>query len=161
YSVQSLEGESLSQRSEPNLLNALQGKIAGVNIGAGSGAPGSSTNINIRGITSFNGSNQPLIVVDGIIFNNSTDNTQNTLFGSQPANRLNDIAPENIESVNILKGPAAAVLYGSRASAGAIVITTKSGKNLNNKTELTVTSSYNVQNISGAPKLQNLYGQGT
>lgn len=161
YSVQSIEGESLSQRSEPNLLNALQGKIAGVNIGAGSGAPGSSTNINIRGITSFTGSNQPLIVVDGIIFSNDTDNTQNTLFGSQPANRLADVAPESIESVNILKGPAASVLYGSRASAGAIIVTTKSGRGLQDKTEVTVTSSLTFQEAIDYAPLQNDYGQGT
>jgi TonB-linked SusC/RagA family outer membrane protein len=161
YAVQSVKGDALAQRSEPNLLNALQGKVAGVTIGSASGGAGASTNINIRGITSFNGSNQPLIVVDGIIMSNDTDNTQNTLFGSQPGNRLNDIAPENIESINILKGPAAAVLYGSRASAGAIIITTKSGRNLVSKTEITVTSSYNVQNPIPLARLQNDYGQGT
>ena len=161
YSVQSIEGETVSQRSEPNLLNSLQGKVAGVNIGAGSGAPGSSTNINIRGITSFTGSNQPLIVVDGIIFSNATDNTQNTLFGSQPSNRLADVAPETIESINILKGPAASVLYGSRASAGAIIITTKTGKGLQDKTEVTFTSSLNFQKAIDYAPLQNEYGQGT
>jgi TonB-linked SusC/RagA family outer membrane protein len=160
YAVQSVTGDRLAQRSEPNLLNSLQGKVAGVNILGASGAPGASTNINIRGITSFNGSNQPLIVVDGIIFSNDVNASQNTLFGSQPSNRLADINPENIESINILKGPAAAVLYGSRASAGAIVITTKSGKNLNNKTEVTVNSSLNFQNVYGLPRLQNQYGQG-
>ena len=160
YALQSVSGNNLAQRSEPNVLNSLQGKVAGVNIVGASGAPGSSTNINIRGITSFSGSNQPLIVVDGIIFSNAVNNTQNTLFGSQPSNRLADIAPENIESINILKGPAAAVLYGSRASAGAIVITTKSGKRLSGKTEVTFTSSVNFQNVYGLPKFQNDYGQG-
>ena len=160
YATQEVGGNILAQRSEPNLLNALQGKVSGVQINTQSGAPGASTNINIRGITSFNGSNQPLIVVDGIIFSNDVNNTQNTLFGSQPSNRLADVNPESIESVNILKGPAAAVLYGSRASAGAIVITTKSGRNNNNKTEVTVNSSYNVQNVYGIPKFQNDYGQG-
>ncbi|GAB3789455.1 SusC/RagA family TonB-linked outer membrane protein [Spirosoma horti] len=160
YATQEVGGNILAQRSEPNLLNALQGKIAGVNITGSSGAPGASTNINIRGITSFNGSNQPLIVVDGIIFSNDVNATQNTLFGTQPSNRLADINPESIESVNVLKGPAAAVLYGSRASAGAIVITTKSGRNQNNKTEVTVNSSYNVQDVYGIPKFQNDYGQG-
>ena len=129
YSTQEVGGSQISQRSEPTVLNALQGKVPGVSITGASGAPGASTNINIRGITSFNGSNQPLIIVDGIIFNNDVNNGINTLFGTQPANRLNDVNPDNIESLNILKGPAAAVLYGSRASAGAIVITTKSGKN--------------------------------
>ncbi len=160
YSIQEVSGNILSQRSEPNLLNGLQGKLAGVSITGSSGAPGASTNINIRGITSFTGSNQPLIVVDGIIFNNNTDATQNTLFGAQSSNRLSDINPESIESVSVLKGPAAAVLYGSRASAGVIVITTKTGKNAGGKTEVTVTSSYNVQNVYGLPKFQNDYGQG-
>ncbi|SOD90731.1 SusC/RagA family TonB-linked outer membrane protein [Spirosoma fluviale] len=160
YATQEIGGNILAQRSEPNLLNALQGKVAGVNISGSSGVPGASTNINIRGITSFNGSNQPLIVVDGIIFSNDVNLTQNTLFGTQPSNRLADINPESIESVNVLKGPAAAVLYGSRASAGAIVITTKSGRNQNNKTEVTVNSSYNVQDVYGIPKFQNDYGQG-
>ncbi|WP_421829217.1 SusC/RagA family TonB-linked outer membrane protein [Larkinella sp.] len=161
YSTQDVRGDVLAQRSEPNVLNALQGKLAGVNITGASGAPGASTNINIRGVTSFNGSNQPLIVVDGIIFSNDLNQTENTLFGSQPANRLADVNPESIESINVLKGPAAAVLYGSRASAGAIVITTKTGRNMKGKTEVTVNSSYNIQNVSGLAELQNDYGQGT
>ncbi|WP_128547730.1 SusC/RagA family TonB-linked outer membrane protein [Larkinella soli] len=164
YSTQDVRGDALAQRSEPNVLNALQGKLAGVNITPSSGAPGASTNINIRGITSFNGSNQPLIVVDGIIFNNDVNqnpSTDNTLFSAQSSNRLADINPESIESINVLKGPAASVLYGSRASAGAIVITTKTGRNLKGKTEVTVNSSFNVQNVFGLPKLQNDYGQGT
>ncbi|PRY53818.1 TonB-linked SusC/RagA family outer membrane protein [Arcticibacter pallidicorallinus] len=160
YAVQTVKGDEISQRAESNVLNTLQGKVSGVNIGSSSGAPGASTNINIRGITSFNGSNQPLIVVDGIIFSNDTDNSQTTLFGSTPSNRLNDINPESIESINILKGPAASVLYGSRASAGVIVITTKSGKALGGKTEVTFSSSVNLQNVSYLPKLQNSYGQG-
>ncbi|MDB5241230.1 MAG: TonB-dependent receptor plug [Spirosoma sp.] len=161
YSTQEVSGALISQKSEPNLLNALQGKLAGVNIVGQSGAPGASTNINIRGITSFNGSNQPLIVVDGIIFSNDVNVTGNTLFQSQSANRLADVNPESIESINILKGPAAAVLYGSRASAGAIIITTKNGRGQNNKTEVTLSSSYNIQNVYGLPRFQNDYGQGS
>jgi TonB-linked SusC/RagA family outer membrane protein len=161
YSTQQVSGQSITQRSEPNVLNSLQGKVAGVNITSSSGQPGSSTNINIRGITSFTGSNQPLIVVDGIIFSNDTDNSQNTLFGSQPSNRLNDIPADNIESINVLKGPAAAALYGSRASAGAIMITTKSGKGMQGKTEVTFNSSANFQKAAYLPPLQNEYGQGT
>ncbi|HMJ71009.1 MAG TPA: SusC/RagA family TonB-linked outer membrane protein [Cyclobacteriaceae bacterium] len=161
YANQNVQGNQLSQRSEINVLNTLQGKVAGVNIVGASGAAGASTSIMIRGVTSFgNTSNQPLIVVDGIIFNNSVDGGT-SVFTSQPTNRLNDIAPENIESINILKGPAAAALYGSRAGAGAIVITTKSGKRLNGKTEVTLTSSVTTQNAYGLPKFQNQYGQGT
>ena len=161
YSTQEVGSAMISQKSEPNLLNALQGKLAGVQISGQSGAAGASTNINIRGITSFNGSNQPLIVVDGIIFGNDVNVTGNTLFQAQSSNRLADINPESIESINVLKGPAAAVLYGSRASAGAIIITTKTGRNQANKTEVTVTSSYNIQNVYGLPRFQNDYGQGT
>ncbi|XWW45864.1 SusC/RagA family TonB-linked outer membrane protein [Fibrella sp. USSR17] len=161
YATQEVSSAQLTQKSEPSLLNTLQGKLAGVQINTQSGAPGASTNINIRGITSFNGSNQPLIVVDGIIFANDVNVSGNTLFQSQSSNRLADINPENIESLNVLKGPAAAALYGSRASAGAIVITTKSGRNQNNKTEVTLTSSYNVQDVYGIPRFQNDYGQGT
>jgi TonB-linked SusC/RagA family outer membrane protein len=160
YSVQSVKGDDIAQKSEPNLLNTLQGKLAGVNISSSSGGAGSSTNINIRGVTSFGGNNQPLIVVDGIIFNNDVNNTQNTLFGSQPSNRLNDISPENVESINVLKGPGASVLYGSRAGSGVIVITTKKGSKISGKTEVTLTSSLNFQNATGFPKLQNQYGQG-
>ena len=160
YAVQALSGSAVSQRSEPNLLNALQGKLAGVNITGASGGAGASTNINIRGVTSFSGSNQPLIVVDNVIFSNNLDQTQNTLFGTQPSNRLLDISPENIESVTVLKGPGASVLYGSRASNGVILITTKKGANKAGKTEVTLTSSLNFQNLYGIPKFQNQYGQG-
>ena len=161
YATQQISGEAIAQKAETNVLNSLQGKVAGVNISSSSGQPGASTNINIRGITSFSGNNQPLVVVDGIIFSNDTDNSQNSLFGSQPSNRLNDIPPDNIESISILKGPAASALYGSRASAGAIMITTKSGKGMGGKTEVTFTSSANWQNVAYLPELQTSYGQGS
>jgi TonB-linked SusC/RagA family outer membrane protein len=162
YALQSVKGSELAQRSETSLLNSLQGKLSGVSITGASGGAGASTNINIRGISSFSGSNQPLIVVDGVIFDNSVSNSVNTLFGTQPANRLNDISPENIESLNVLKGPAASVLYGSRAANGVIVITTKRGSGKQGgKLEVTVTSSVNFQEVAGLPDLQNQYGQGT
>ena len=166
YATQQIKADQISQRSEPNVLNALQGKVAGVNITGASGLAGASTNINIRGITSLQGNNQPLFVVDGIPISNDIDranagNSLGSLGGAQTSNRALDIDPESIESINILKGPAAAALYGSRASSGAIIITTKSGRSANNKTEVTVTSSFNVQNVFGLPKLQNDYGQGT
>jgi len=161
YATQRVSGEELTQRSETNVLNALQGKVPGVNISSASGQPGASTNINIRGTTSFGGNNQPLIVVDGIIFSNDTDNSQNSLFGSQPSNRLNDIPPESIESINILKGPAASALYGSRASAGVLMITTKSGKGVSGKTEVSLSSSGNFQRVAYLPDFQSAYGQGS
>ena len=161
YSLKTIKGDLVSQKSEVNLLNLLQGKMAGVVITGASGGAGASTNINIRGVTSFNGSNQPLIVVDGIIFNNDVSNgSQTGVFGSQPSNRLNDISPENVETLNVLKGPGASVLYGSRASNGVILITTKKGSKLSGKTEVTLTSSVNFQDVYGIPKFQNQYGQG-
>ena len=165
YATQEIKADQISQKSEPNVLNALQGKVAGVSITGASGLAGSSTNINIRGITSLQGSNQPLFVVDGIPISNDLDRTNGgplgSLGGAQTSNRALDIDPEAIESINILKGPAAAALYGSRAASGAIIITTKSGRSAKGKTEVTVTSSLNLSNVYGLAKLQNDYGQGT
>ncbi|MGI4735461.1 MAG: SusC/RagA family TonB-linked outer membrane protein [Janthinobacterium lividum] len=165
YATQEIQGAAVAGKSEPNVLNALQGKVSGVNITGASGLAGSSTNINIRGITSLTGSNQPLFVVDGIPISNDTDRTNGgaagTLYGAQTANRAADIDPENIANISILKGPAAAALYGSRASSGAILITTKSGANVNKKLEVTVNTGFNFQTVLGLPAFQNDYGQGT
>ncbi|WP_345111742.1 SusC/RagA family TonB-linked outer membrane protein [Hymenobacter algoricola] len=165
YATQEVKAEQLSQKGTPNVLDALQGKVAGVNITGASGLAGASTNINIRGITSLQGSNQPLFVVDGIPISNDLDRTNGgplgSLGGAQTSNRALDIDPENIESINILKGPAAAALYGSRASSGAIIITTKGNRGAaNKKTEITVTSGLNFQKAYGLPDFQNEYGQG-
>jgi TonB-linked SusC/RagA family outer membrane protein len=161
YATQEVKAEQISQKSEPNVLSALQGKVAGVTITTASGLPGASSNINIRGITSLQGNNQPLFVVDGIPISNDIDRTSSSLNGAQQSNRALDIDPENVESINILKGPAAAALYGSRASAGAIIITTKSGRSVNKKLEVTVTSGLSFQRVYGLIDLQNDYGQGT
>ncbi len=165
YATQEVKGGEVANKSEPNVLNALQGKVSGVNITGASGLAGTSTNINIRGITSLTGSNQPLFVVDGIPVSNDTDRTNGgaagTLYGAQTANRAADIDPNNIANISILKGPAAAALYGSRASSGAILITTKSGANVNKKLEVVVNTGYNFQSVLGLPAFQNDYGQGT
>jgi TonB-linked SusC/RagA family outer membrane protein len=164
YASQSIQGAELANKGEVNLVNALQGKVAGVNITNSSGSAGASTNINIRGISSFTGSNQPLFVVDGVPISNDVDRTPGgslgTLGDAQPANRALDIDMNNVESVNILKGPAAAALFGSRASAGAIIITTKKGGSARGRADITLNSSYGVQNAFGLPKVQNEYGQG-
>ena len=163
YATQQIKADQISQKSEPNVLSTLQGKVAGVQITTASGLPGASSNINIRGITSLGGSNQPLFVVDGIPISNDLDRNAaqgNSLFGAQQANRALDIDPENVESINILKGPAAAALYGSRASSGAIIITTKAGRNVNKKLEVTVTSGLSAQRVYGLNEFQNDYGQG-
>lgn len=160
YATQTLKSDQMADRGETNIISALQGKVSGVNITGASGAAGASTNINIRGITSFNGNNQPLFVVDGIPISNDVDRSSNTLFDNQPANRALDIDPNTVESVNILKGPAASVLYGSRASAGAIIITTKKGNTRGRGAEVILTTSYAIQTATGLPAVQNEYGQG-
>jgi len=131
YSVQTIKSSEIIDAQQPNLINALQGKMAGVMINNSGGAPGASSVIMIRGGTSLSGNNQPLFVVDGIPIDNSTQvgggvgiSAQNTV----SSNRGIDINPEDIESITVLKGPAAAVLYGLRASEGAVIITTKKGE---------------------------------
>jgi len=163
YATQTVKGDQLIDKGDGNILNALQGKVAGVEITGSSGSAGASTNIILRGMSSFSGSNQPLFVIDGIPISNDLDvnnSNGNTLYSNQPANRALDIDPNNIESMNILQGPAAASLYGSRASNGAIIITTKKGSGQAGKATITFNSAYGVQNAYGFPKLQNTYGQG-
>lgn len=167
YAVSNVKGDLLQQRSEPDPLRALSGKVPGVNITAGNGAPGAGTRITIRGNNSFTGNNQPLFVVDGIPFDNSTNaNTngqgqgynQNTV----ATNRAYDIDPNNIEAMTVLKGAAASALYGSRAANGVIVITTKSGsKSARKGLEINFNSSYSIENVSSLPDYQNTYTQGS
>ncbi|MBO9199187.1 MULTISPECIES: SusC/RagA family TonB-linked outer membrane protein [Niastella] len=165
YATQNLKADQFNDRGQVNIANALQGKVAGVNITNASGGAGASVNINIRGISSFTGNNQPLFVIDGIPISNDVDRTNGgpngTLGDNQPPNRALDLDMNNIESINILKGPAASVLYGSRAAAGAIIITTKKGSGQKGRAEIVVSSNESFQRATGLPKLQNEYGQGT
>ncbi|MBC7922723.1 MAG: SusC/RagA family TonB-linked outer membrane protein, partial [Ferruginibacter sp.] len=161
YAVSQVGGESLQQRSESDPLRALNAKVPGVNIVGGGGAPGQSTKINIRGSSSLTGNTQPLFVVDGIPFDNST-NADNFAGNTATSNRAYDIDPNNIESMTVLKGAAAAALYGSRATNGVIVITTKSGgRNKKKGMEVTFNSSYSQEKVSSVPDYQDIYTQGS
>src|SRR5690606_23551588 len=127
-------GNKVQQVSEPDPLRALSGKVPGVTITGSSGAPGSSTRINIRGNSSLLNSNQPLFVVDGVPYNNdlitmegANSNLGGLTSGGAYSSRIADLDPNDIQSMTILKGAAAAALYGSRAANGVVVITTKSG----------------------------------
>lgn len=161
YSVTDLAGDELAQRSEPDPVRAVAGKVPGVQITGAGGAPGQSTKINIRGNSSLTGNTQPLFVVDGIPFDNSVNATTGSTGGSQYSSRSFDIDPNNIESMTILKGAAAAALYGSRATNGVVVITTKSGsKKARKGLEVSYNSSFQLEQISGIPDYQNVYGQG-
>jgi TonB-linked SusC/RagA family outer membrane protein len=162
YSVATVSSENIAQRSEPDPLRALQGKMPGVNIIGGGGSPGQSTKINIRGISSMTGNTQPLFIVDGVPFDNSvngsTGSDQNTVF----SNRAFDLDPNNIESISILKGAAASALYGSRATNGVVVVTTKAAKKgVKKGLEISYNGSMNFENISGIPDYQDVYTQGS
>lgn len=136
YAVDDLKAEELMRNKSTNAINSLSGKIAGVNITQSSGAAGAGSQIILRGGTSGSESrdNQPLFVVDGIIYDNSSSVVGNSAFDGSGAsstttsNRVMDINPEDIESMSVLKGPAASALYGSRAANGVVIITTKKGK---------------------------------
>ena len=128
YAAQDLNSEQLNKAGTTSLASAIQGKLTGVDIRQSSGAPGASSQIVIRGARSFDGNNQPLYVIDGMPVNTTADfDTGKSVTGANYADRSIDINPEDIESVNILKGQAASALYGIRASNGVIVITTKRG----------------------------------
>jgi len=164
YSVTTVSSDKLAQKSEPDPLRALTGKVAGVNIQSSGGVAGGGTNINIRGNSSLGNNNQPLFVVDGVPFDNSSFGNvgSNGVGGAGVTNRAFDLDPNNIQSMTVLKGAAAAALYGSRAANGAVIITTKSGKRGSMKgTEITYSSSYAFENVSGLPEYQTKYGQGT
>jgi TonB-linked SusC/RagA family outer membrane protein len=164
YSVASVDGSQFVRKSEPDPLKALQGRVAGVDIRTSQGTPGAATKIQIRGNTSFFGSNEPLIVVDGIPYNNTQVTTSSqTSGGGAYANGLSSLDPNDIQTMNVLKGAAAAALYGSRASNGAIIITTKSGSSNPGKKgmEVTYSGSFAAETIANLPDYQNLYGTGS
>jgi TonB-linked SusC/RagA family outer membrane protein len=163
YAVQEVKGAELVKIKEPNLVNSLNGKIAGVNITNSGGAPGSSSQIIIRGGTSLTGDNQPLFIVDGIPVDNSSVSGDSDTGGlsatsTYTANRGMDLNADDIESISVLKGPAAAALYGLKAAAGAVIITTKKGKS--GATEVTISSKMRMDVANRYPKYQTMYGQG-
>ncbi len=165
YSTQQVTGEDLNAGQNSNIIGALQGKVAGVNITSLSGAPGSSQRIVIRGGSSIARNNQALIVVDGIPIDNSNFRSTDDLNDQVDyGNRGNDINPDDIESISVLKGPGAAAQYGSRASNGVIMITTKKGRRVagtaKSKMEVSFNSNVTFSSVLKLPDFQNKYGQG-
>jgi len=158
YSVQDVKGDELNRSNNTNVVSSLSGKIAGAQITTSSGQVGASSTIKIRGNKSFEGSSQPLFVVDGTPIMNSTGSARDvtaTDFG----NAAMDIDPANIESISVLKGPSATALYGSRATNGVILITTKKGAG-NKGVGVSVSSSLAFDEVFNLPNYQNEYGQG-
>lgn len=171
YAVEKLDGGEITQSRNASLLNSLQGKVAGMQITNSSGAPGSSNKVIIRGFTSLSGGNNPLYIVDGVPVSNAYTGTDEDdpinddvlNGGSDFGNRINDINPEDIESITVLKGAASTALYGSRAASGVILITTKKGKEAAQRGkvgEVTFASSFMAENILKLPTFQNERGQG-
>ena len=166
YSVQELGNDAFTDAKTENVVRSLTGKIAGVQVTSGT-AIGSSSKVLLRGASSITGDNQPLFVVDGVPMDNadySSGNQQRSVGGYDYGNAIQDLNPDDIESVSVLKGPAAAALYGSRASNGAIVITTKSGKGYQASGKrglgISVNSGVAFNNVYVLPTYQNSYGGG-
>ncbi len=168
--VQSVRGAEIAESGRTDFVQALQGRVAGLTVTSSSGTPGSSSSVIIRGATSISGNNQPLYVIDGIPMNNSTFNPVGSLAmktgGSEVvsdrnldfSNRGSDLNPEDIESMTVLKGAAAAALYGSDASNGAIIITTKKGRT--GRGVVTYGNYFRFDNAYRYPEMQTKYDNG-
>jgi TonB-linked SusC/RagA family outer membrane protein len=165
---QTVRGSDIAGTQRENFINSLQGRVAGVDVTSTSGAPGASTSIVIRGVSSISSTNQPLFVVDGLPIDNKTTNT-GTLASDAPTsalafsnrnvdftNRAADINPEDIESLTVLKGPEASALYGIDAANGAIVITTKRGRFGSGGFDYS--NSFTITQVRAKPDIQSLYG---
>jgi TonB-linked SusC/RagA family outer membrane protein len=164
YAVAQVNPEEAIMKGEPDMLKAMQGRVAGVDIRSSHGTPGAATRINVRGNSSFFGDNQPLIVVDGVPVTNTQVTTSNALSSNGAySSGFSTLDPNNIESMSILKGSSASALYGSRASNGVVIIKTKSGSVTTGKkkTEVSLTSSMSWETIANLPDYQNTYGAGS
>jgi TonB-linked SusC/RagA family outer membrane protein len=161
YATQSVKTAEITGVRDPNnMLNSLTGKVANAVITQGSGGPGSGARIVLRGNRSIQGSNNALIVVDGVPIDNSTYSAAGSDFGSvQGSDGASNINPDDIASVTILRGASAAALYGSQAGNGVIVITTKKGSK--DKMTVSVNSGAVFESPFALPKVQNAYGQGS
>jgi len=155
YAVQAVQSSELLEGNSSSMVNGLQGKVSGVTVVNSGGAPGASAVIMIRGGSSITGNNQPLFVVDGIPIDNSTTSSLEV----SSSNRASDINPADIESISVLKGPAAAALYGIQAAEGAIIITTKRGKA--GVSSVSYSGAMSVNNVLGTVNVQDAYGHGT
>lgn len=158
YSVTEVKGEELTQARETNVMNSLAGKVAGLDISAGSGGPGASNNVLIRGVSSIGGTTQPLYVVNGIPMENSRSAQPGGQFDNAPdlGDAIGNLNPDDIETISVLKGAAASALYGYRAKAGVIMITTKSGK----ADGIEFNSNFVGEQVMNLTNWQYMYGQG-
>ncbi len=169
YAVQEVDNKLLTAVQNPDPLGSLSGKISGLNVTTSTGDPGAGTYLQLRGATSLSLSNQPLIVIDGMPVDNSSSSTGNNpndgfnaqLQGSTSTTRGMDINPNDIESVSVLKGTAAAAIYGTRGSAGVILITTKRGKLKKKSFAVDYNGTIGFDIVNKLPDMQNTYVQGS
>jgi TonB-linked SusC/RagA family outer membrane protein len=162
YAVQEVSSEVFETRPT-NPMSALSGKIAGLQVISGGSNLGGSSRITLRGINSITGNNQPLYVIDGVPLDNTDMNSSATINGSagkDMGSTIQDINPDDIANVNVLKGPSAAALYGSRAANGVILITTKKGTGQDNRLAIELNSGIEFENVVRLPERQKLYGGG-
>lgn len=159
YSVTEVAGNSLTEARDPNMMNSLAGRVAGLNITAGSGGPGASNNVLIRGLSSIGGTTQPLYVVNGIPMENNRGYQAATQWDNGPdiGDGIGDLNPDDIESISVLKGAAASALYGYRAKAGVIMITTKSAKG----SGVEFNSNFTANQVMDMTDWQYVYGLGS
>jgi TonB-linked SusC/RagA family outer membrane protein len=160
YSAQEVSGDALSQTKQTNIVNALRGQAAGVQINSGGGAPGQGSRIIIRGIKSLdpNKDNQPLFVIDGVVMDNSTTTVSSAGTVRGLSNRAADINPDDVESISVLRGGAATALYGQAGSNGVIVITTKTAKA--GKMRVSFSTTYGIDEVNKLPEVQSIFSQG-
>ena len=162
YSMSEVKGESLTKTRDANVANALAGKVAGLQIKQNGTGVGGSSRIVIRGNNSIMGNNQPLVVVDGVPIDNFSGGTDD-YWGNGNVDKgsgISDISPDDIESMSVLKGPAAAALYGSRAGNGVVMITTKKGSK-SKGWGVSYSTNFTTENPMQTPEFQNAYGQGS
>jgi TonB-linked SusC/RagA family outer membrane protein len=159
YAVTAVGSDELTEGGDKNMLNALQGKVAGVNITSSSGAPGASTRVLVRGVSSLSGGNQPLFIIDGVAVSNSSTGSSSINGGTDFGNKINDINMNDIESVSFLKGASGSALYGSRAANGVIIITTKKGSD-KDKVVVSYSGSLGFEAPLKLISYQNDFGQG-
>ncbi|MEE9371727.1 MAG: SusC/RagA family TonB-linked outer membrane protein [Saprospiraceae bacterium] len=162
YAIDQIDGEEMTKARSDNVIGALQGKVTGVNITQTSGNLGGSTKIIIRGVTSLSGNNDPLFVIDGMPMNNDQISSASRISGTRDfGNGASVINPDDIESLSVLKGAAATALYGARAAAGAIIITTKRGKSSSDgSARVSINSSYRLDDLFVIPDYQQDFAQG-
>jgi TonB-linked SusC/RagA family outer membrane protein len=161
YSITEVKGDAMSLVKETNAINALQGKVAGVNITSNATGAAGSSRVIIRGSTSLTGNNQPLYIIDGIPIGNDNNGSAGMWGGSDGGDGISSVNSDDVESVSVLKGGAAAALYGSRASNGVIIITTKSGKGQKGLGVEYSSSAYFDSVNTSLQDFQTEYGQGT